>query len=689
MTQTRDAKKKSIYPPERRRPANNQPEPATSTNPILQLQRAVGNQAVARLLNRRANPGINESQREHQALRSPVLQTKLTLSQPGDHLEQAADRIAERLASPAPPANVPMPTSASNKSFQARVETNLGIEPGSVRLHTDEQANRAARSANARAFTVGNDVVFGRNEYAPDTREGQHLLAHELVHVAQQRETSGAANTLMRAPDPARSNLPWIGRIAHTSSASLRKTPAKDPDDPHGNTLADLPEDTEVQVVGSKGGWMQVQVDLEGKTLSGYVSTELITYVSAGKSLFHDPGVMNIKFPSVAEAFVELKRAEKRKAKEGPAFKPTDDEQGRINRAIVVLNGTSKYIVNETTFEVDFVAQAGKEKTKVTTIEDFILFVEQVEKQYPSASPQEVASEVRQLWFSDTNWEILAASSGISQDGNEVDIETEPNPIASRFNMKQVAPTRGSLQLDTRMGRVDIGHVMSGIDLRLSGAPSDYAASMHGKTPDYSDDERMLKFVTMMNASGGRTLDFATWAGDLGQAYGEYLVDRYVKGNASASLKTFAADKAPPDELLGDIHGYIAVSVYKKVPASVSPTGMEIKVSNILRDMYLVDKPAASTSQAYLEQVSGKSSSDLKPFITERSLAFARPWFAKKAYEHRGKWSSKGWSPGGILENAMQEFDEKHIENETDAAAENKLGTLVDGFLKGLSAPVK
>lgn len=39
---------------------------------------------------------------------------------------------------------------------------------------------------NARAFTVGRDVVFGRGQYAPQTAGGKRLLAHELTHVVQQ-----------------------------------------------------------------------------------------------------------------------------------------------------------------------------------------------------------------------------------------------------------------------------------------------------------------------------------------------------------------------------------------------------------------------------------------------------------------------------------------------------------------------
>ena len=162
-----------------------------------------------------------------------------------------------------------------------------------------------------------------------------------------------------------------------------------------------------------------------------------------------------------------------------------------------------------------------------------------------------------------------------------------------------------------------------------------------------------------------------------------------MKGNASASLSTFSSAKAPAEELLGDIHGYIEVKVYQKVPASVSPTGAEHKVSNILRDMYLVEKSAnGETYQKYFEEVSGKSGADLKAFITGRALAFARPWYAKKAYEHRGWRKSEGWTAEGILENAMKDFDKKHQDNEKSAGPKDKLENLVESLFKQLNGEV-
>jgi hypothetical protein len=69
---------------------------------------------------------------------------------------------------------------------RGEMEARLGGDFSSVRVHTDEAAARSAAGVQARAYTVGNAVVFGTGAFAPDSPEGRRTLAHELVHVQQQ-----------------------------------------------------------------------------------------------------------------------------------------------------------------------------------------------------------------------------------------------------------------------------------------------------------------------------------------------------------------------------------------------------------------------------------------------------------------------------------------------------------------------
>jgi hypothetical protein len=80
----------------------------------------------------------------------------------------------------------------SERSF---FEPRFGHDFSEVRVHTDSRAADLARNLGARAFTVGQDIVFGSGEYAPGSSEGRQVLAHELVHTVQQ---GTAANRIQR-----------------------------------------------------------------------------------------------------------------------------------------------------------------------------------------------------------------------------------------------------------------------------------------------------------------------------------------------------------------------------------------------------------------------------------------------------------------------------------------------------------
>lgn len=69
------------------------------------------------------------------------------------------------------------------REVQARMETALGANFSDVRVHVGSEAS----AIGAIAFTWGTDIHFAPGQYNPHTRQGQMLLAHELVHVVQQR----------------------------------------------------------------------------------------------------------------------------------------------------------------------------------------------------------------------------------------------------------------------------------------------------------------------------------------------------------------------------------------------------------------------------------------------------------------------------------------------------------------------
>lgn len=108
----------------------------------------------------------------------------------GSTSEQYAERVRKLEA------GCGRPLRSHTRSF---FEQRLGVDLGSIRIHTGPEPARLAEAVRARAFTHGQHVFFGNGEYQPDSRFGVALLAHELVHTIQAR---GSMTELRRIPLP-------------------------------------------------------------------------------------------------------------------------------------------------------------------------------------------------------------------------------------------------------------------------------------------------------------------------------------------------------------------------------------------------------------------------------------------------------------------------------------------------------
>ncbi|NCG36787.1 MAG: DUF4157 domain-containing protein [Actinobacteria bacterium] len=75
---------------------------------------------------------------------------------------------------------------AMGQDVRRKMEGAFGADFGGVRIHEGSEASELNNRIQAKAFTVGNDIYF--RDGAPDasSRDGQHLLAHELTHTLQQ-----------------------------------------------------------------------------------------------------------------------------------------------------------------------------------------------------------------------------------------------------------------------------------------------------------------------------------------------------------------------------------------------------------------------------------------------------------------------------------------------------------------------
>jgi Domain of unknown function (DUF4157) len=125
-------------------------------------------------------------------------------SPPGD----AASAVAAALTSSGAPLD---------DASRALMESRFGYDFAHVRIHADDTSAAAARAVNARAFTVGNDIVFGRGQYETRSSGGRRLLAHELTHVVQQRGSAlppvaDGASLPTTTPAPVQRSEPLIAR---------------------------------------------------------------------------------------------------------------------------------------------------------------------------------------------------------------------------------------------------------------------------------------------------------------------------------------------------------------------------------------------------------------------------------------------------------------------------------------------
>ncbi len=101
-------------------------------------------------------------------------------------------------------------------------ESRFRRDFGSVRVHDGERAADLASSVNARAFTLGTDIVFGRGQFSPSTRAGRTLIAHELTHVLQQNPS-----ILRSKPASGVDRRPAGGQLHSLTSASPEKLQPK------------------------------------------------------------------------------------------------------------------------------------------------------------------------------------------------------------------------------------------------------------------------------------------------------------------------------------------------------------------------------------------------------------------------------------------------------------------------------
>jgi hypothetical protein len=169
--------KKNVNRPERKTAVSPQPaEPLTrdqienrlDSGTVTQMQQTMGNTAVQRLLAQRSGDGGGEVDEE----------TAVSINRQRGSGGSLDSGIAQKAGQ------------------------TMGQDFSGVTIHTDAQADHLSRQLGAKAFTTGSDVFFREGTYNPASSDGQHLIAHELTHVAQQGAAAPNVQSKLTVNDP-------------------------------------------------------------------------------------------------------------------------------------------------------------------------------------------------------------------------------------------------------------------------------------------------------------------------------------------------------------------------------------------------------------------------------------------------------------------------------------------------------
>lgn len=128
------------------------------------------------------------------------------------------------------------PLDMPTRSF---METRFEHDFSHVRVHADEGASASARAINARAYTVGGNIVFGAGEYRPHEAAGQKLLAHELAHTMQQAHFASAGPQASLEIGPA--DDPLEREADRAAEQAMSASPSSPQETGAGHTLGGAP----------------------------------------------------------------------------------------------------------------------------------------------------------------------------------------------------------------------------------------------------------------------------------------------------------------------------------------------------------------------------------------------------------------------------------------------------------------
>jgi outer membrane protein OmpA-like peptidoglycan-associated protein len=508
-------------------------------------------------------------------------------------------------------------------------ESRFGQSFGDVRVHADRAGDEAAQSVGALAFTVGRDVAFRTGAYAPDTQGGRQLLAHELTHVLQQR---GAGRRTQRTPacpprptsEAAQSRTPagilakkveWIP--SSLSTLDIMDFAVGDAKLPPGTTT----DSAWQQGMSIMAGDPSIEITVDGFTDCTGSDGENVSLRQARANTVL----------SVLQKEVRSKVVRSKPAMSLSTFLDTNGTpEGRArNRSVRIA-----FFTNPISTSCDLL-------TKASTIDEFIFLVTCLEDRLfltaPTDAPKAL-SVLRQIYYGTDTW---SAHRNFAW-GNVITPNwipgADPTPLARPHLM-------AALKASQVVENTDIGHVLTGIDAMMN-------------------PHNVEHLPGVINATTVPNEEWATWAGDVGQAAVEWVMSKVFPSPKSPKTEKDAfTQNAGDEDLRGNIDAFAMRQGFNPGAAPAGNLMQTIKLtgtlSEDLRQYFRITSSALGQSRAHATRdfiaayggvLSGKTVSNRAAFaarLRPSVMQFALLYQLKRIFIDHGGFSKA--APGAPM----------------------------------------
>lgn len=572
------------------------------------------------------------------------------------------------------------PLDAAARTF---FEPRFGRDFSAVRVHTGSRAAASAASLDARAYTVGAEIVFGAGEYEPHTQRGTELLAHELTHVVQQsgaqgslaaeslrtstpagsyeREAREAASSVAAGREPRieqHASQPMLSRWEYcdTTMCPPRERGELTRADAKRLQFGQLPTPTNSIVypfdIGSadtsslRGNphWRTFRDSLRGGTdawdILGFTDCQGEEGLNAALRRQRADNVFAL-LPAASQAHIGQHVA----AGDEECVASNETEEGRaLNRSAVFQLVKSEIDVKEAE-TVDARSCPPVSSAPVSTIEDYVFLLMCAERQM-GLPPREMLAMFRQLYY------------GPSWSGSVNPMWAKVIPCSP--NIGDPAAKLGTnlfkaLRMSRSVSGTHVGHVFAGLEAMTCPARQ-------------VDLHPLISPVAMSNE------EFATWGGDLGAAVAAYVACPQLGSDAASSddcgrtpgrqpLEFYLGVHAPPNELEGDIDAFVMRA--QALGFVCSGSAMQTfapnrKISELFQEYYVTTQGIAGATytnryQCALEAMGATVShgnvtnrAPLTASIGRRVASFADPFFTKISMTGSSSWLRAAWEMSDV-----------------------------------------